>query len=108
MPGPHHSLSEKIPPVSNLNLTSFNLEWNLFVLSLSIHVKKVDVSTLLLLSSLSVLEGCSVFSSNFFLHQFPHLVFLAEVLQHSDHPHGFPSDLLQKLYIILHMGPSES
>ena len=26
VPGPHHNLSEKIPPVSNLNLTSFNLE----------------------------------------------------------------------------------
>ena len=67
VPGPHHNLSEKIPPVSNLNLTSFILQQILFVLSLSTHVKSVDVSTLLFLCSLSVLEGFNVFPSKLFL-----------------------------------------
>jgi len=67
VPGPHHNLSEKIPPVSNLNLTSFNLKQILFVPSLSSRVKSEVESTLLFLGSLSVLEGFNMFSKCFLL-----------------------------------------
>ena len=36
---PHHSLSKKIPPTSNLNFLSFGLKPFSLVISLSTHVK---------------------------------------------------------------------
>jgi len=44
VPAPHQSLSKKLPPISNLNLPSFNLKPLPLFLSLSTYVKLISLT----------------------------------------------------------------